>query len=141
LKNRSIFLNIYQDEPLRNELKDYIKLKDLKVTLIGRQQINMNILSKYDAFLMTSINEGIPISLLEALSVGLPCILPDHLIVMNEVAQDAANYFSIKESNTLSNNLVRLFYNKNTLQKMSEVAQNCSKLYSIDLQVSTLMKF
>jgi len=82
-----------------------------------RQQININILSKYDAFLMTSINEGMPISLLEALSVGLPCIMPDHLIIMNEVAQEAANYFSIKESNSLSNKLVRLINNKNTLQK------------------------
>ena len=138
LKSYPISLDIYGEGLLRTELEQLIEESNVKVRLMGRQQMNVQILSGYDAFLMTSFNEGMPISLLEALGVGLPCILPNHLKIMKEVAQKSAVYFSINDSNELSNMLVEILENKQLLITMSEEAAMRSKLYDIDSHVSTL---
>lgn len=138
LKSYPISLDIYGEGLLRPDLEKYIKENDLKVRLMGRQQMKVQILSGYDAFLMTSFNEGMPISLLEALGVGLPCILPNHLKIMKEVAQKSAVYFSINESNELSNILKKILENKELLLTMSKEAAMRSKLYNIDSHVSKI---
>lgn len=138
LKSYPISLDIYGEGLLRTELEQLIKESNVRVRLMGRQQMNVQILSGYDAFLMTSFNEGMPISLLEALGVGLPCILPNHLKIMKEVAQKSAVYYSINDCNELSNLLIEIFKNKQLLITMSKEASMRSKLYNIDSHVSTL---
>ena len=140
LKSYAISLDIYGDGELRPELQNLINTNNIKVTLVGRQQMDVNILSKYDAFLMTSLNEGMPISLLEAMNVGLPCILPDHLIVMKEVAQKGAIYFNLKDKNSLSSALKKIIKNKTILYEMSQKVVVQSKLYSIQAHITELMR-
>jgi len=65
--------------PLRKSLKKLIESKQLKNTVhllgeIENQNIN-TILSLADIFVLTSFYEGISISLLEALSMGTPCLV------------------------------------------------------------------
>ena len=140
LKSYPISLDIYGEGLLRNELEQYINENNVKVRLMGREQMKVQILSGYDAFLMTSFNEGMPISLLEALRVGLPCILPNHLSVMKEVAQNSARYFSLNNSNELPNVLVEILENKEMLLSMSIEAAIRSRLYNIDTHVSKLFE-
>ena len=99
-----------------------------------------SILSQYDALLMTSHNEGMPISLLEAMRVGLPSVLPSHLPVMKEMAQNSARYFSINDSNELSKVLIEILENKQMLSNMSFEAGCQSKLFSIETHISKLFK-
>lgn len=140
LKSYPISLDIYGEGALRPELEDFIKAKEINVKLIGRLPMETKILSEYDAFLMTSINEGMPISLLEAMGVGLPSILPNHLTIMKEVAQNSAQYFSIKKSFELSKILLQILAQKKVLLDMSKEAAVRSKLYDIHTHVTKLFE-
>jgi len=139
-KSFSISLDIYGEGPLRAEFENFIKINNIRVRLMGRHQMDSDILSSYDAFLMTSLNEGMPISLLEAMGVGLPSVLPSHLPVMEEVAHTSARYFSINDCNELSKLLVEILENKEMLSAMSITAAHQSKLYNIDTHVSKLLE-
>src|SRR5690606_19744280 len=66
LKHLNIMLDIYGEGGLRPYLQELITNTGAKVTLKGKAEITTDLFSKYDAFLMTSSNEGMPISLLEA---------------------------------------------------------------------------
>ena len=140
LKQYPISLDIYGEGSLRTEIEDYINANNIKVRLMGRRQMEIKILTDYDAFLMTSLNEGMPISLLEAMGVGLPSILPNHLSVMKEVAQNSARYFSLNNSNELPNVLVEILENKEMLLAMSIEAASRSRSYNIDTHVSKLFE-
>ena len=138
LKQTDISLDIYGDGLLREELTAYIETNKINVRLMGSVSVTMEIFENYDAFLMTSLNEGMPISLLEALNFGLPCILPDHLPVMKQVAGKAGLYFSIKNVESLKNLLLKLFNDKDSLQAMTLECRTQSKLFSIDAHVNRL---
>ncbi len=61
----------------RNKIEEYIKQSNLQeaVLLVGRQKNISDWLNMADIFMLTSVEESLPLSLLEALHVGLPCIV------------------------------------------------------------------
>jgi glycosyltransferase involved in cell wall biosynthesis len=139
LKNEPIHIDIYGDGPLHQELSDNIQLNQVNVSLMGKKEISPELLKDYDVFLMTSKNEGMPISLLEAISCGLPCILPDQLPIMKEVADSAALYFSINKPSDLASKLSFLLNNKPELQHMSTMAVKRSGYYSIEKHTQSII--
>lgn len=139
VKDDPIQIDIYGDGPLHQDLSNAIRLSQVNVSLMGKKEISPELLKGYDVFLMTSKNEGMPISLLEAMSCGLPCILPDHLPVMKEVAEDAALYFSINKSSDLADKLLFLLNNKPELQHMSNTAVKRSGYYSIEKHIKSII--
>lgn len=61
--------------PDLNKWKDYIQLHQIKnVVLLGEIK-SFNSFHEYDAFMLISDSEGLPISAIEAMSTGLPLIL------------------------------------------------------------------
>lgn len=72
-------LHIYGDGPLKNELSALIEALGLRgrVFLKGRTTQPWQVMAGADAFVMTSRHEGFPNALLEAMAVGLPCIVFD----------------------------------------------------------------
>jgi glycosyltransferase involved in cell wall biosynthesis len=75
-KEKELFLVFVGDGPLKEELKKYAISLDIssKVRFTGWRDDVANILNSLDVFILPSISEGMPISLLEAMSMGLPCI-------------------------------------------------------------------
>jgi glycosyltransferase involved in cell wall biosynthesis len=140
LADYNISLDIYGDGPLKDSLDRQLKETGVHIELKGRREITPSILNKYDLFLMTSKNEGMPISLLEAISFGMPCVLPNHLPIMKEIAQEAALYFSISEPFSLVRAILEIYKNKNQLMDMSRVALERAKLYSAQKHISKLVK-
>jgi len=70
------FLILIGDGPLKQELKDYadrLKISG-KLCFTGWREDISDILNAIDIFVLPSLSEGIPMSLLEAMSMGLPCI-------------------------------------------------------------------
>ena len=63
---------------LRKELEDLIKTNNIKnVFLLGNKKNVFNYLIASDIYLTSSLYEGLPIAVLEAMSIGLPIIASD----------------------------------------------------------------
>ncbi|MGX6486998.1 MAG: glycosyltransferase family 4 protein [Aerococcus sanguinicola] len=79
LKNRKIKYLIVGEGELRNELTHLIKENNLedKVILLGFRSDIDQILGITDIFVLPSLQEGLPVSLMEAMGTGLPCIVSD----------------------------------------------------------------
>ena len=77
LKHKNSRFIIAGDGLLRGQLNKYIqkyKLEDY-VKLLGFRKDILRILSAMDIFVMPSIDEGLPIAMLEAMAVGVPVIV------------------------------------------------------------------
>lgn len=79
LNNKSVRLLIAGEGSLRNELEELIDKLGLraKVTLLGVRHDIEKIMQAADAFILTSIFEGLPVTGIEAQAAGLPCVLAD----------------------------------------------------------------
>ena len=75
-KYSNIKLVLIGDGPLRRDIEEQIESYDLKdkIILTGDSSNVLNWLRKSDVFVLSSDYEGLPISMLEAMSVGVPVI-------------------------------------------------------------------
>ena len=97
---KNVHLDIYGSGPLQEQLQNEIDAHQLNVKLCGvRDDIN-NVLPNYDAFIMSSIFEGQPISLLEAMACGMPAILSD-IPVLREATNNMAIFYDLNNVNDL----------------------------------------
>lgn len=79
IKHSDYTLELYGDGPDREKYLDLIKKlgMDGKIFLPGKTNDPMSKLAESEIFLLTSIFEGMPNALMEAMSVGIPCISTD----------------------------------------------------------------
>ncbi len=131
LKSFPITLDIYGEGHLYSSLKEEIEKANVKVTLKGRAKISSDLLSNYDLFLMTSLYEGMPLSLIEAMKTGLPSLLP-YTPTFENVAGQAAIYYDENNEGELSKRILNIYKNKRYLEPLSARAIEQSKTYSID---------
>lgn len=96
----NVYLDIYGSGPLRRELQDEIEKNNLNVRLCGVRGDIHNVLPLYDAFIMSSVFEGQPISLLEAMACGLPAILSD-IPVLREATGNKAIFYDLNNIDDL----------------------------------------
>jgi len=91
-QENNLFLVLVGDGPLKNELLEYAQTKQVsrKVRFTGWRSDVADILNSFDVFMLPSLSEGLPISLLEAMSVGLPCIA-SNVGGIPEVIEDGKN--------------------------------------------------
>ena len=101
---KNIHLDIYGSGPLKDELQYAIDKYEVNIRLCGTREDIYNILPQYDAFIMSSIYEGCPISLLEAMAGGMPAILSD-IPVLREVGSNNSIFFDLNETRDLVNKL------------------------------------
>ena len=89
-----VSLDIYGSGALKDELQQAIDTFQLNIKLCGNQENIQTILPAYDAFVMSSVFEGQPLALLEAMASGLPAILSD-IAVLREVVNNEAVFFDL----------------------------------------------
>lgn len=78
-KRADAILLLVGDGVLRPQIESYIQKKHLQgcVILAGVQSDTWNFYQAMDVFLMPSLYEGLPVSLVEAQTAGLPCCISD----------------------------------------------------------------
>lgn len=118
-----VTLLIVGDGYLRQNLErrvDELGIKG-KVTFTGFQENVYKFLGKMDIFVLPSRTEGSPLSIFEAMAIGLPVIatniggIPE--IVINEVT---GLLVALENTNELSRAIVKLLSNPDIMKKMGE---------------------
>jgi len=76
LEDKDIYLVLCGDGPLKGELERYCRKLGLsgRVRFLGWRSDTADILNSFDIFALPSLSEGLPVCLLEAMSIGLPCV-------------------------------------------------------------------
>lgn len=92
-KEPNAYLLLCGDGPLKEELTSYVHKLGIenKVIFIGNVPNVNEYLQALDLFLLPSLFEGLPVSVVEAQAAGLPCLCSDE--VTNEVAITDGTYF------------------------------------------------
>ncbi len=145
LDNGIARLTVVGDGPEYSDLAGY---EGRGISFVGHQ--GKNDVQKYlcdsDFFMSASLGEGLPNSVLEALSMGLPCVLSDiepHLELKDEMPSGSVEIFSLSDSpdavaSTLTDylativNLPRDQIRKRAIEKYSaeRMSQRYQALYS-----------
>lgn len=113
-----VSLDIYGEGAMRGELQQEIDRHQLNIRLCGLRDQMQLILPQYDALVMSSFYEGQPLSLLEAMAMGLPAFLAD-IPVLREVAGDNGIYFDINDPDSLGRQIQQALDGKIDLKRLS----------------------
>ena len=130
-------LEIYGDGPLRSSLDCLIKQMSLdnSVHLMGNTNNIHEILAQSFMFVLSSDNEGMSNSMLEALAIGVPSVCTDCPI--GGAAMTIENKVNgllvpIKDSNAFCDAMIWIVENKNKLNQMSSTAQTIRERQSVE---------
>lgn len=98
--NSNVIFKYYGDGELKSHIECQIKKNNLedKIILPGFVDNPIRVLCDFDIFLSTSLHEGMPYSLIEALSVGLP-IVATNVTGNNEIVKDNYNGYLFPAGN------------------------------------------
>lgn len=106
---------------VKNEFMKYLSSAKLehKVKFIDYADDVRTLLNKADVFILSSISEALPISALEAMSTGVPCILTD-VGGCSDIVDEGVNGFLIppKNPNAMADRLLFLANNPHQLRRM-----------------------
>ena len=129
----------------KEELKKIVQELNLgeKVTFLGRK-FNEEIpgyMVASDVFVLPSLSEGFPVTILEAMAAGLP-IIATKVGGVPEIIKENDNGFLVEPQNSLqiAEKILLLFQNENLRQKISQNNQEKAKNYSWSEVVKNLEK-
>jgi glycosyltransferase involved in cell wall biosynthesis len=123
LPSDKIQLDLYGEGPLEKEVELAIKQHNVSsVRLAGLCNDMNDVLSKYDVFISASEHEGFGIALLEAMAVGLICIVSD-IPAHREVGGDACVFFDITSPDFLRDVLQKMIDGKLDLSHLPAKAK------------------
>ncbi len=127
------------DGPCRDELESFAK--DLpcrsRIHFLGNTSEIPSVLSAMDLFSLTSHNEASPVSILEAMSVGLPVVAPNVGSIDRAVLDNKTGLLvDANDQPGFSNCWIRLFTDQDLRLRLGTAARNHVKQYG-SLQAMT----
>lgn len=144
MNNRKVRLTIFGDGPLKKSLQDRVRKHGLDdiVYFYGYHDDITSIMHAWDVFALTSESEGLPMSLIEAMSVG---VIPVCTRVggMPEVIEDGVNGFLVESLNSqeLAGKILRICeYDPERIGYLkSNARKTVMERYSIQASLEKLM--
>ncbi len=126
LKHHSVYLVIVGDGVLREKLVELsleLGLAD-KVRFLGHRTDIAQLLSSFDVFVLPSLREGLPMAMLEAMSVGLPVVV-SAVGAIPQVIDNGKNGFLVKpgDARALASKLDNLLVSPMKLKSIGAAAQ------------------
>ena len=139
-KNPELFNEIAKNFPKikfiwvgTGDLENKLTSKNIEITGWKNRDELMEILNKSDIFILPSLWEGLPISLLEAMALKKPCIV-SNVIGNRDVISNENNGFVCNNLNEFIEVIKNIQDNKYNLEKISENAFNDIKnIYNTDV--------
>lgn len=123
-KQQRFTLTLVGDGEMRQQLEDYAQQLSTKVNFIGNTKNVDKYLIQADCFILFSKNEGLPISIIEAMRAGLP-IISTRIAGIPELVEDGRNGYLINtDISELKNTLINIIYNKTNLLSMGKESKN-----------------
>ncbi len=126
-------LHIYGDGPLKSALEKQIEELGLqgRGVLMGLTSDPWKVMAEADAFAMTSQYEGFPNALLEAMGIGLPCVVFDCQSGPREITRNGKDALLIRLNDhaALVDALSKLMANEELRRSLGEQAREsvCSR--------------
>lgn len=132
----SLELWIIGDGPERAKISSAMQEENVgdAVKMLGMRKNVGHFLRQADIFIMSSVSEGLPVSQLEAMAVGLPMIVTD-AGGMPDVIQESNAGVVAPRSNpeALANAIVSMAQDPSKLQKLGALARSCyERHYTIE---------
>jgi glycosyltransferase involved in cell wall biosynthesis len=107
----------------------------------GRSDIP-EVLASLDAFVFSSLHEGLPVAVSEAMLVGLPCILSD-IEPLREISENGrfAEIFPTGNAAALAEKMIRLAQSAETRQQLAALSKKrAEENFSINAHLQNLRK-
>ena len=142
-KSKSLDFYIIGDGPLWEEINNIISRRKINnVYLLGEKQDVFRYLYSADIFLSTSLYEGLPISILEAMSVGLPIIASNVVGNRDTIENGKSGYlYELENIDMAVCYLKKLSENKILRQKLGNSAFNRQRsIFSKEIMVEQYMQ-
>lgn len=141
---KGIKISIFGDGTLKDKLQKKIERYDLteNVYLHGHHNDFIEIAKSLDVFSLTSLNEGLPMSLLEAMSVGAVPVCTK-VGGMQEVIEDMKSGYLVElnDASQLADVFMRLYNDRELLASMGNNAKKrVQEKYSIANNVAALLE-
>lgn len=129
----NIKLLLIGDGSLKEKYQYEIEKKGLKqeIILLGKRNDISEILSITDIYLASSLREGLPVNIMEAMYKGLPIIATVNR-GHRELIENNKNGFIVHNEDQLKEKIISLIQNKELRADMGRVAQEKVKKYEID---------
>ncbi len=112
----------YHDDR-KSEIESFIAANDLsaKINFLpwGDTDASSKFLADLDVFVLTSVFEGLPYSLLEAMSLGIPCVV-SKADGNNDVIQNSENGFACITSDDFIKKIEMLMFDSNVYKFISD---------------------
>ncbi|MEJ8803032.1 glycosyltransferase [Pontibacter sp. H249] len=129
LKDREVYLDIMGEGPLMQELECIKEANALRnVRLLGKCNNMHELLHKYDIFMLSSTYEGMSLAVIEAMAVGLPCILSD-IEPNREVTGGHAIFFDLSSPEDCVTRITELAENAELRNKLSIAGRGRAKVF------------
>ena len=128
-----LHLDIYGSGELKKELEEYINTHNLeKIVFLKGFTTNKEIYNQYTALLSASINEGLPLTVLEAKRCGVPVVTFSWGDSTNEVVNNDVDGYIVDNDDEFIEKVILLTKEQKLLKEISINAENNYDNFSPD---------
>ena len=134
---KTVFCGDGEDKHQLRRMTKNLGISD-RVLFIGNRTDMVDIYHMADCFVLASLREGLSRSIMEAMAVGLPCIVSNIRGNSDLIDKNGGELFLPNDSSELAKRIVRIFESENLRIKMGVYNKEKIKGFSVDIVVDTL---